>query len=52
MSEEDVPILQCNRCGASMKLVRTTPKFGAVPELQTFRCETCGHVDTIETDDN
>jgi len=31
-----------------MKLVRTFPKFAAMPELRTFRCEGCGHVETIE----
>jgi hypothetical protein len=30
-----------------MKVVRRYPRIGAMPELLTFRCEQCGHVETI-----
>jgi hypothetical protein len=33
-----------------MHLARITPRFGAFPELLTFRCEGCGEVETIEHD--
>jgi uncharacterized Zn finger protein len=42
----------CERCGGSMKLVRTIPKFGNIAELQIFRCAACGHVDTWEGADD
>jgi hypothetical protein len=29
-----------------MALARVLPKLGPYPELRTFRCETCGEVDT------
>ena len=38
----------CERCGTQMKLVRTTPKAGPYPELATFACDNCKHVETIE----
>ncbi|HEY2136238.1 MAG TPA: hypothetical protein VGH49_10135 [Xanthobacteraceae bacterium] len=32
-----------------MKLVRVTPKFGPLPELQTFQCGDCEDVETFES---
>jgi len=42
----------CEECGQGMELVRVTPRFGALPELQTFRCAACGNVTTeiVEAD--
>jgi len=31
-----------------MTLARRLPKFGPHPELLTFRCDGCGHVETRE----
>jgi hypothetical protein len=38
----------CELCGDEMILVRTTPRFGALPELESFRCVGCGDVQTFE----
>jgi hypothetical protein len=35
-------------CGELMKLIKTIPRIGAYPELQTYRCEQCHNVETIE----
>jgi hypothetical protein len=35
-------------CGEQMKLVRTIPKTGMLPELYMFKCVRCGHVKTQE----
>jgi hypothetical protein len=29
-------------------LVGTAPAVGPFPELRTFRCRRCGHVETVE----
>jgi hypothetical protein len=34
-------------CDEPMKLARLIPKFEALPELLVFKCERCGHVETI-----
>jgi hypothetical protein len=39
----------CECCGSPMKLVRSVPALGVLPELHSFRCERCRHVETIET---
>jgi hypothetical protein len=31
-----------------MKLVKTIPRIGSYPELQTYRCEQCHNVENIE----
>lgn len=31
-----------------MKLVKTIPRIGSYPELKTYRCQHCQHVETIE----
>jgi len=35
-------------CGEPMKLIKTIPRIGSYPELQTYRCEKCHNVETIE----
>lgn len=32
----------CPKCAGVMKLVRTAPRLGGLPELRTYRCEPCG----------
>jgi hypothetical protein len=34
--------------GEELVLVGTAPQVGPFPELRTFRCSRCGHVQTIE----
>ena len=42
------PAPRCACSDQTMKLVRTVPGVGSFPELRTFRCERCGHVETVE----
>ena len=39
----------CPGCGDAMKLARTVPKFGALPELLVFQCPSCNEVETKES---
>ncbi len=32
----------CPNCGKPMRLVRTIPGIGGLPELYTFSCRECG----------
>jgi hypothetical protein len=49
--ERDRPAeLSCPRCRAPMRRVRAVPQLGSHPELLTFRCGSCDHVETIEHD--
>jgi hypothetical protein len=38
----------CEVCGASMPIARITPGVASLRELHIFRCDDCGHVETIE----
>ncbi len=38
----------CERCDRVMKLVRTIPKLGGLPQLNVYRCADCGTVKTVE----
>ena len=38
----------CNCDGEGLEIVRRVPRVGAMPELATYRCEACGHVETRE----
>ena len=35
-------------CGQPMKLIKTIPRIGSYPELQTYLCEQCHNRETIE----
>jgi hypothetical protein len=37
-------------CGEQMRLIKTIPRIGGYPELQTYRCERCHNVETIEVE--
>jgi hypothetical protein len=37
-------------CGEPMKLIKSIPRIGSYPELQTYRCERCHNVETIEVE--
>ena len=38
-------------CGdGALELVGKTPRVGPYPELQTFRCSSCGEIVTVECD--
>jgi hypothetical protein len=47
MSSEGNRSQVCEHCGAAMKLARTVPRLGALPELRTYRCQRCESVMTI-----
>jgi hypothetical protein len=38
----------CTCDGEGLQLVSSVPRVGAMPELNTYRCEACGHVETRE----
>jgi hypothetical protein len=38
----------CTCYGEGLTLVSRVPRVGGMPELCTYRCEACGHVDTLE----
>ncbi len=40
----------CAMCGEPMKLIRTLPRLGGLPEIQTFLCQRCGQVISFEFD--
>jgi len=42
------PVVCCPRCHEAMRLVRTIPKLGALPDLRVYVCERCSYVETIE----
>lgn len=39
----------CTCSGEGLVLVWQQPRVGGIPELKTYRCPECGHVETIET---
>ena len=41
----------CPECCEPMKLVRTIPKLGGMPELFSFFCAPCGVAETKEQKD-
>jgi len=40
----------CPCCREPMRLMRTIPKLGGLPELLVFVCESCREVETVEQD--
>ena len=42
---------QCSRCGATTKLIKRIPKLASLPELLTFECTACAHVETTVNED-
>jgi hypothetical protein len=52
MSMPAHPPERCQACGSAMKAVRSVPRVGPFPELVTFKCEHCGHLDTKSIEDN
>lgn len=47
--DKDAPCApNCERCDCAMKLVRTIPKLGGLPQLNVYRCAECGAVKTVE----
>jgi hypothetical protein len=41
MQHEYRPVPCCPSCGAAMRLVRSIPKIGGLPELESFECRAC-----------
>jgi hypothetical protein len=44
------PVVCCPRCEDAMRLVRTIPKLGALPDLRVYLCERCSYVETVEAE--
>ena len=49
---ETEAVRPCPICGMRMKLARTTPRLGGLPELQTLECRPCKFGVTAEQDQN
>jgi predicted RNA-binding Zn-ribbon protein involved in translation (DUF1610 family) len=43
-SSDILPAVVCIRCGQVMRLTRTIPRLGIIPELAVFLCPDCGEV--------
>ena len=41
--------MPCALCAGTMRHRRTIPAAGELPELQSFQCEQCGHLRTVES---
>ncbi len=39
-ADQSAPL--CPHCGQPMRLARTVPRLGGLPELHTFECRPCG----------
>jgi rubredoxin len=39
----------CTCGGEGLAPVASVPRFGSLPELVTYQCPACGHVETVET---
>ena len=39
-------IRRCERCGSPMDLFACEPQLGTLPELRSYRCSCCRHVET------
>ena len=37
-------------CGEQMRLIKSIPRIGSYPELQTYHCDRCRNVETIEVE--
>ncbi len=37
-------------CGEPMKLIKVVPRIGSYPELQTYHCDRCHNVKTVEVE--
>lgn len=37
-------------CGEPMRLTKVIPRIGGYPELQTYQCDRCHNVETIEVE--
>jgi hypothetical protein len=51
IEERPKPTLLCPDCGKPMRLARTIPGIGALPELLTFECKPCAEVITKAKDE-
>ncbi len=48
LDQDEEPARSCPRCRSQMEQVASIPRLGPHPELLTFKCGTCGYVETIE----
>jgi predicted RNA-binding Zn-ribbon protein involved in translation (DUF1610 family) len=44
---DNLPFVVCAGCGQVMKLIRSVPSLGTVPELHVFVCPSCGEAETM-----
>ena len=42
----------CTCLGEGLAPVKRVPRIGAMPELVTYQCPACGHVETLEEQSN
>jgi hypothetical protein len=35
-------------CGEPMKLIKVISRIGSYPEIQTYRCQRCHNIETVE----
>jgi len=45
-SDQPAPAIDCEKCGAPMKLLGSLPRLGVYPELRTYKCDACRRVET------
>ena len=43
---------RCGKCGRPMVLERVVPKFGPLPEVQTYKCLWCGNIVAVEDENS
>jgi hypothetical protein len=48
---DNLPILRCPSCGGVMKLVRSVPRLGTLPDLLVVACSSCEEVQVKEGED-
>lgn len=48
MTNTSIMPIHCRACGSAAETVRTTPGYGALPMLSTFKCTECGDTQTLE----
>ena len=45
---DNLPMQRCPSCGNMMKLVRSVPRLGGLPDLHFVVCPSCNEVDVRE----
>ena len=50
MADVEQPKYEPGRPIARLQLIKTIPRIGSYPELQTYHCDRCRNVETIEVE--